>query len=93
MAKNPWLAAALSLLIAGLGQLYVGRVWRAVGFLVLDLATGYVYVNMNEQVGFTLNMAVTVISVVDAYRLAKKPTEEKPKEKPEQIQKQELRVF
>jgi len=79
MAKNPWLAAALSFLVAGLGQLYVGSVWKGLGFIILDFITAYVYLNVDEGFGFMLNLAVGVASIVDAYNGAKKTGYVEPK--------------
>src|SRR5207245_35710 len=34
LPKNPWLAAALSAVVPGLGQIYLGHYWRGFGYLV-----------------------------------------------------------
>jgi len=72
MAKNPYLAAFLSFLIGGLGQIYAGRLLRGVAFFALELLTGLVYMYVNESVGLSLNLFVGLWAVVDAYRVAKK---------------------
>lgn len=70
--KNPWIALILSLLVTGVGQIYVGRIARGLAFLggvlfisfVLDAYLDY------EQL-LLLGAALSVISAIDAYRLAK----------------------
>ena len=47
MAKNRYLAAALSFIVGGLGQLYVGSYSKAVLFFILDVLTSYAYLNEN----------------------------------------------
>jgi TM2 domain-containing membrane protein YozV len=93
MAKNPWLAAALSFLVAGLGQMYAGYPLRGIVLVLLELGTGYMYATVNEAMGLFLNVVVGVFAIVDAYYLAKKAkaNEEKP---PEKLQDEpEYRVF
>lgn len=88
--KNPLLAAGLNLLVAGLGQIYLGRWARGLAFLALDFATGYYYMKVDEGVGAVLNLVVGVVAVVDAYRICK--AGEKPK-KPPEADGPPLRVF
>jgi TM2 domain-containing membrane protein YozV len=70
--KNPLLAAVLSLLITGTGQIYVGRIWRGVSYLLVILAVSFV---PEEVISFDMMMVigviVSVISAIDAYYLAK----------------------
>jgi TM2 domain-containing membrane protein YozV len=68
--KSPILAAILSLLIAGVGQFYVGRFSRGLILLLLDLITFALFVWIHPDVGGFLNLAVTVYSAYDAYKLA-----------------------
>ena len=60
--KEPWLAAILSLLIGGVGQIYCGRVARGMVFLIIDLI-----------LWFTIFGALVwgVIAAIDAYNIAK----------------------
>ncbi len=71
MGKNPWIAAFLSFLVAGLGQLYVGRFRRGAVFFLLELATAYLYWDVHELVGGVLNLTVGLLAIIDAFRLAK----------------------
>lgn len=77
-----WLAVLLSLLTAGLGQLYCGRVARAVAILVLvDLASAAAHwLLVAGPVGLSLLVALALASqlgfaaiAVDAYRIAGEP--------------------
>ena len=72
MAKNRYLAALLSLIIAGLGQLYAGRMGRALAFIVADFASSYLYLHYNFNAGFLINILVKIVSAVDAFTLAGK---------------------
>ncbi len=60
--KDPWLAAVLSLLIGGVGQIYCGRTARGIVFLIIDLI-----------LWFTIFGALLwgIIAAVDAYNIAK----------------------
>ena len=91
MAKNRYLAALLSFIVAGLGQLYVGRYWRALAFILLDVITSYFFIRSDSNVALAVNLIVTVISMVDAYHLAgqiqqTQPTKEKPAAEEQKIQ-------
>lgn len=77
--KNPTWAAVLSLFIAGLGQLYLRKYRRAAVFLALELATSALFV-YDTLVGGALNLMVSLYASFDAYRLASKMNEEKPKD-------------
>ena len=92
MAKNPYLAALLSFILAGLGQLYVGTAKKAVIFFLFELTTTYVYFSVNETACIILNLPVTILSMADAYHTAKN-TRETIKEEPDMPQQPELRVF
>jgi TM2 domain-containing membrane protein YozV len=74
--KSPFWAAVLSLLIAGLGQLYLRKYSRAAVFLVLELATSALLA-YDEAVGIILNLLVSLYASYDAYSLAYKTKEEK----------------
>jgi TM2 domain-containing membrane protein YozV len=78
MPRNPWLAAGLSFVVAGLGQFYVGEYWRGLAFIILELGTGYVYLSVSEPAGAVLNLAVGAASMVDAYWAASRADGRKP---------------
>jgi len=98
MAKKPWLAALLSLLVAGFGQFYVGAWGLGVLFLVLDLLMGYAYQSNESPVILALNLFVTAVSMIHAYNRAKMMNTDKPPEKEKMVDDRqppqpELRVF
>ncbi len=71
-SKNPWLALVLSLLVTGVGQIYVGRITRGLAFLGGVLLISFVldgYMDYDQIM--LIGAALSVISAVDAYRLAK----------------------
>lgn len=80
--KRAWLAALLSALVTGLGQLYLGRWRRALGWIVVLFGTSALFVDTAAMEGLTnwtavdpLSVApilvVGTLSVVDAYLLAR----------------------
>ena len=71
--KNPWLAFILSLLVTGVGQIYVGRTLRGIAFLsfVLLLSILADDILTFDQLTF-IAVAIALVSAIDAYRLAKK---------------------
>lgn len=72
-SKNPLLAGFLSLLVTGLGQLYLGKTWRGLGFLLGTITTGALlslYLSIDQVM--IVGAVVAIISAVDAYNLAKK---------------------
>jgi TM2 domain-containing membrane protein YozV len=74
--KNPALAAALSLLITGAGQIYLGRVVRGIFFLGTVLLLGYLledFLTFDQLM--IIGLAFSVISAWDAYSIAKKINE------------------
>jgi TM2 domain-containing membrane protein YozV len=93
MAKNPWIAAFLSFLFSGLGQLYVGAVGRALAFAALEVITAFIYLRVNEPVGWALNLIVGVASIADAYKLAKKTVTVRTEKQPEKEKQPDVRVF
>jgi len=93
MARNPWTAAALSLLFAGLGQLYVGAVGKALAFAALEIVTAYVYLEVNELAGMVLNLAVGVVSVIDAYSSARRARKDVDGRQEYKVEQPEVRVF
>jgi TM2 domain-containing membrane protein YozV len=91
--KKPWLAALLSFIIAGLGQFYVGRLWRGLFFFTVELLTAGFF-EVNYAVGMVLNMFVSIAAAVDAYHLAKKINVElKGRVESEPEMSQEIRVY
>lgn len=74
--KNPALAAVLSLLITGAGQIYLGRVLRGVFFLGTVLLLGYLLEDiLTFDELMIVGIAFSVISAWDAYSIAKKINE------------------
>lgn len=79
--KRPWLAAALSLLLVGLGHAYLRRWGRALSWFLFAIAAGVALQLVFPASGgapgeFSLEAlllapVVPVLSAVDAYRLAK----------------------
>ncbi len=70
--KNPMLAALLSLIITGAGQIYLGKVARGVvylGVVLLISITLEGVLTFEEMMLF--GIAISLISAWDAYRLAK----------------------
>jgi len=86
--KNPFLAAILSLLIAGLGQIYIRKYPRGAVFLSLEIITFGIFLWIHHDVGGFLNLSVSIFAAYDAYKLTVKMNkeikiEEKSKEMPE----------
>jgi TM2 domain-containing membrane protein YozV len=71
--KTPMLAAILSLLITGSGQIYLGRVGRGLCFLGVVLLVSILLdgiLTFDELM--IIGLSLSVISAWDAYRLARK---------------------
>jgi TM2 domain-containing membrane protein YozV len=71
--KNPWIALILSLLITGLGQLYLRNYSRAAIFFGGTVLTG-IFLSLyfsNENI-MVFGVFMAVISAWDAYRQANK---------------------
>jgi TM2 domain-containing membrane protein YozV len=71
--KSPILAAVLSLLIPGVGQIYLGKVGRGLIFLVSVLLLNIIISNVRAFSDLMILMIMGlswVISAWDAYRLA-----------------------
>lgn len=69
--KKVWMAVVLSLLVTGLGQLYLGAHKRAIAFFGGTLITGAVLsigLTQEQVMGFGVIMAL--ISAYDAYQMA-----------------------
>lgn len=70
--KNPMLAAFLSLVITGAGQMYLGKIARGVVYLGVVLLISLLLegiLTFDEMM--LLGIAISIISAWDAYRLAK----------------------
>ncbi len=89
MGKNPLLAAILSFLLGGVGQLYVRAYKRAGFFLILEAVTGFIYFwGQAQQImhvelgGQILNLFISIWAAADAYQIAKaqKPKIVKPQQ-------------
>ncbi len=87
--KNPLLAAILSFIIAGLGQLYLKKFFRASVFFSLEIITTGLWIYLPSEIGAIPNLLVSIIAAYDAYKIAReinkgiKPEGEDAKEIPE----------
>lgn len=66
--RSPILAAVLSLIIAGLGQIYNGQIGKGVIFIVLQLINGAL---TTVLIGWILLPIVGLWAIIDAYLTAK----------------------
>jgi TM2 domain-containing membrane protein YozV len=66
--RNPLLAAVLSLIVAGLGQIYNGQVTKGVIFIIVQLINGALTAVL---IGWFLLPLVGIWSIIDAYLIAK----------------------
>jgi TM2 domain-containing membrane protein YozV len=71
--KSPLLAALLSLIIPGLGQVYAGDLLR--GFALLA-GLGFSFCLMALIIGFITIPAIWIFAVIDAYKMVKKHNDE-----------------
>lgn len=67
--KNPGLAAVLSFLVIGLGQIYNGQIGKGIGFLVAAVIAG---VLCSVVIGFVLFPVIWIYGIYDAYKTAEK---------------------
>ena len=79
MAKNVYLAVVLSIILYGVGQIYLDRVNRGVIILGvgLTLSIGFAYL-FGFAIGVTAGVAFWIWQVIDAYRIAKKSHQPQP---------------
>jgi len=70
--KSPSLAAILSFLFVGLGQIYCGRIKRGLAFIGLYLLSFFLLIFL---IGIILLPIVYIYNIYDAYELAKKINE------------------
>jgi TM2 domain-containing membrane protein YozV len=70
--RNPILAAILSLIVAGLGQIYNGQIGKGVIFIIIQLINGAL---TTIFVGWILLPIVGLWAMIDAYMTAKRNNE------------------
>jgi TM2 domain-containing membrane protein YozV len=70
--RSPILAAVLSLIVAGLGQIYNGQVTKGVIFIIVQLINGALTAVL---IGWLLLPHVGLWSMIDAYMMAKRNNE------------------
>lgn len=70
--RSPVLAAVLSLIVAGLGQIYNGQIGKGVIFIVLQLINGALTAVL---IGWVLMPIVGLWAMIDAYLTAKRSNE------------------
>ena len=70
--RNPIVAAILSVIVAGLGQIYNGQIGKGVVFIVLQLINTALTVVL---IGWVLMPIVGLWATVDAYLVAKRSNE------------------
>lgn len=81
--KSTGLAAVLSFLLAGLGQVYVGKIARGIGFIVCGVVIALVMMSMITifissygavwiiaVIASIVCIAIWIFNVIDAYKLA-----------------------
>lgn len=66
--RSPILAAVLSLIVAGLGQIYNGQITKGVVFIVLQIINGAL---TTVLIGWILMPIVGLWAMIDAYLVAK----------------------
>lgn len=66
--KDPTLAAILSFLITGAGQIYVGQVGRGIAFMIAQVINVAL---MSVLIGFITTPLTAIWCIWDAYKLAK----------------------
>ena len=67
--KNPGLAAVLSFLIIGLGQIYNGQIGKGIGLIVGMVISAFLFVLL---IGIPIYIILWLYSIYDAYNTAKK---------------------
>lgn len=70
--KNPVLAAALSFLVTGFGQIYLGQIARGVGFFILSIIAGLFISLSFGQYGVYFSIVFPIFSSYDAFNQAKR---------------------
>lgn len=67
--KSPGVAAVLSVILVGLGQIYNGQIGKGIAFIVIGLVLAY---SMFILIGFVLYPLFWIYNIYDAYTTAKK---------------------
>ena len=70
--RNPIIAAVLSLIVAGLGQIYNGQILKGVLFIVAQIINGLL---LYVVIGFITMPLVGLWAVIDAYVVARRHNE------------------
>ena len=72
--KDPTIAAILSFIVTGLGQVYLGYYVRGIILFVASASMLFVLPRYsdNNQLNFIVTLLIGIIATYDAYRLAKK---------------------
>lgn len=70
MAKNPILAAFLSFLLPGLGQIYVGKTLFGLGLIVLTFIISTLAIFLISFLGIIIYIIVWLYAIYDAYMSA-----------------------
>ncbi len=70
--RNPIIAAVLSLIVAGLGQIYNGQIFKGGVFIILQLINTALTAVL---IGWILMPIVGLWAVIDAYLVAKRNNE------------------
>lgn len=70
--RSPLLAAVLSLIFSGLGQIYNGQITKGVVFIVVQLINAAL---TTVLIGFVLMPIVGLWAMIDAYLVAKRNNE------------------
>ena len=70
--RNPIIAAILSLIVAGLGQIYNGQILKGVLFIVAQIINGLL---LYVVIGFITMPLAGLWAVIDAYLVAKRNNE------------------
>ncbi len=70
--RNPLVAAILSIIVAGLGQIYNGQIGKGVIFIILQAINGALTLVV---IGWILMPIVGLWATIDAYLVAKRNNE------------------
>ena len=70
--RNPILAAILSIIVAGLGQIYNGQIGKGAVFIILQIVNGALTAVL---IGWVLMPIVGLWATIDAYLVARRNNE------------------
>ena len=70
--KNAGLAAVFSFFIPGLGQIYNGEFWKALGFIVASIVCALL---SPVVIGLVIIIPVCIWAIIDAYNSAERINE------------------